>query len=112
MVVAAYSPRFAAPHAQRSELKASVNNALLGSNVRELTVTSNVLSVATNEYDGGTTLELTKVSEQELRAIAQLDAAVEDVALTPTRNTVTVDCPWHLCPAPNRLVGYDEQSDR
>jgi hypothetical protein len=24
-------PRFAAPHAQRSELKASVNNALLGS---------------------------------------------------------------------------------
>jgi hypothetical protein len=25
-----YSPRFAAPHAQRSELKASVNNALLG----------------------------------------------------------------------------------
>jgi hypothetical protein len=28
--VAAQRPRFAAPHAQRSELKASVNNALLG----------------------------------------------------------------------------------
>jgi hypothetical protein len=28
-----YSPRFAAPHAQRSELKASSNNALLGDNL-------------------------------------------------------------------------------
>jgi hypothetical protein len=40
LIYDAQRPRFAAPHAQRSELKASVNNALLGADFRKVCVSS------------------------------------------------------------------------